>query len=391
MLLLDKPFPPDIRVQKESSAMLNANYNVFLLTCKTKGQLSSENVKGIRVMRTNWPFALTPQKRILSYLFGYLILPLRLISVVLKCGIQVLHVHDLPYALLAALVGKICHRKIVLDMHEHYLALVQPVFSKNAFGRLLLFYLRLEEIISCKLSTKIIVVVEENAKRLNSLGVPSDKILVVSNTADIDLLSTLSSHFGKKKSPKEEFVISYMGGFSWHRGLDTFLKAIPSVTRADPKIHVLLVGDGEMKATLQKMVDATNINDYVTFTGWLPFDEALRCVYNSDLGIIPYHSTPHTNTTVPHKVFQFMYLKKPVLVSDVKPLKRVVETTKCGLVFRASDPVCLAEKILQATKNTQQLKKFGENGHTAVVEKYNWHQEREKLIGMYRDITKSGR
>ena len=385
MVLLDHAFPPDIRVAKEASALLEAGYNIFLLTRKIGGRADFEGVGGIYVLRVDWPIRV----RRLSYFVDRLKLFVKLISIILQYDISVLHVHDLPYARLVVMLGKILRRKVVFDMHEHYVGMSEPVLRKRKIGHLLIFYLRLKEIISCKFSTKIITVIEENAKRVVSLGIPANKVVVVSNTADTDLLDRVTRNFIREKRLMEKFVVSYVGGFSPHRGLDTLINAIPLVAKKNPKVHILLVGRGQMEPTLREIVDELGIRDHVTFTSWVPFDKAMRYVQLSDLGTIPYHSTPHTNCTVPHKVFQYMYLKKPVLVSDVKPLKRIVEMAKCGFIFHAGNHNDLAEKILGAMENPSRLMKLGENGHKAIVEKYNWNREKTKLIEMYDEILKS--
>jgi glycosyltransferase involved in cell wall biosynthesis len=391
LMFLDKAFPPDIRVEKESASLIKAGYNVFLLGRKKEGRADFEVYKGIRVLRVKWP--IWPiRKMTLWYPVDLLKLFTKSMSIIIKYNIRILHVHDLPYALFVVMLGKILRRKVVFDMHEHFVAMSAPVLKKRRMGRslrLLIFFLRFQEIISCKFSTKTIAVVEENAKRVVNLGIPSNKVVVVSNTADVDLLDNVAKDFTKEERFQGKFVVSYVGGFSLHRGLDTLISAIPLVAKKNPEIHLLLIGGGEMESTLHELVNTLDIKDHVTFTGWVPFDEAMKYIQLSDLGAIPYHSTPHTNCTVPHKVFQYMYFKKPVLISDVKPLKRIIEAAECGLVFRAGDPGQLAQEILAVMKNPHLLKELGENGHKAVVEKYNWNNEQTKLIRMYDEILKS--
>ncbi|HDL78618.1 MAG TPA: glycosyltransferase, partial [Bacteroidetes bacterium] len=127
------------------------------------------------------------------------------------------------------------------------------------------------------------------------------------------------------------------------------------------------------------------VENSVTFTGWLRFKESTQMIQNSDVCIIPHLSTEHTNTTVPHKLFQYMYLKKPVLVSSSPPLKRIVQEANSGLVFDAGNSADFADKLVQMFESGN-LQKWGENGHKAVLEKYNWKKESEKLIRIYRAL-----
>ena len=49
----------------------------------------------------------------------------------------------------------------------------------------------------------------------------------------------------------------------------------------------------------------------------------------------PHEDFEHTQTTVPHKLFQYMMGRKTVLVSDCAPLKRIIGDNEAGYVFKA--------------------------------------------------------
>ena len=147
---------------------------------------------------------------------------------------------------------------------------------------------------------------------------------------------------------------------------------------------MLLVGDGQVTTSeLVEMSKRLGIEKHVTFTGWVSFDRAMKYVQESDIGVIPHRSVPHTNNTVPHKLFQYMFYGKPLIVSDVKPLKRIVTETGCGLVFRAGDHEELAERLLEAINDVSKQKEMGEKGRRAVENKYNWDTEQKKLLLIY--------
>ena len=380
------PSPPDIRVEKETS-LLKANYNIFIATRRKKEQKHLEAFKGIYILRINLPAKI----RMPSYFIDRLRLFLKLMFTISSYNIIILHVHDLPYALLVTILGKAFRRKVVFDMHEHYVSLAEQRLKEKAglqfaLSKLWISYLRLSEFLACKLATK--VVVKENAERLIRLGIPQTKIVIVSNTADLKRLRKLDKKI-RRKFLQNKFIVSYVGGFSPHRGLDTLIKALPKMIKKVPNIHVLLVGNTSpaLRKSLKNLCKELGVEGYVTFTGWVTFNKATEYMQVSDLGIIPYHSTPQTNATIPHKIFQYMYFRKPVLATDVKPLKRIVEETRSGLVFRASDHTQLADKIIKIMENPKLMKEMGERGRKAVENKYNWNVEGTKLLELYSEIS----
>ena len=273
MILLDHTFPSDIRVEKEALA-LKKKYNVFLLTHRKESEKYFEIREGILILRIDRQFRMI---RVLSYLANRLASLLKLVLILSHYKIEILHIHELSYALPIAILGKVLRKKVIFDMHENYVGLHshewamgkfgEEVSARTRLGRLWVLYVRLSEHLVCKLATAVIVVVEENAERLIHLGISKGKIVVVSNTADIERLK----RFEKKKLNRlfgKKFVVSYVGGFEHHRGLDTLMKAMLIIVQKTPRIHLLIIGDRSIKRkeNLENLSKQLGVREHVTFT-----------------------------------------------------------------------------------------------------------------------------
>ena len=81
-------------------------------------------------------------------------------------------------------------------------------------------------------------------------------------------------------------------------------------------------------------------------------------------------------------------MRKPVIVTDCKPLKRIVEECNCGLVVPSGDYDKMTKAIIKLYKNNELAKKLGENGRKAVEKKYNWKNEAEKLCKLYEGLER---
>ncbi len=81
-----------------------------------------------------------------------------------------------------------------------------------------------------------------------------------------------------------------------------------------------------------------------------------------------------------------MALKKPVIVSDAPPLKRIVEETQCGLVFKSGDYNDFSKKVLSLTDGALR-ETLGENGYEAVNGRYNWETDRGILIKIFEGLN----
>ena len=148
-----------------------------------------------------------------------------------------------------------------------------------------------------------------------------------------------------------------------------------------PEIKLLIIGEGAYLLKLKEIADLESANDYVEFLKWPGHDKIHSFMSIADICLIPQPSNGHADTTVPHKLFEYMSQKKPILTSDAKPLKRIMDETKAGLSFRSNDAQDFADKIVEM-KNSEI--EFGMNGVKAVNEKYNWSVDEEKLLSLYK-------
>ncbi len=122
---------------------------------------------------------------------------------------------------------------------------------------------------------------------------------------------------------------------------------------------------------------------------WQPSGRARSYIAASSACLVPYSASEHTHTTVPHKLFQYMLAGKPVVVSDVRPLKRIIEETQAGLVFKADDPTSLAEALIALHKTPGLTERLGANGHRAAVGPYAWRHDARRLVEVYRSLGTS--
>ena len=389
MVLSTKTYPPDRRVEREARDLIRNGHNLYLMARRGQGQLRREIVDGVNVIRVPLPFQRKKAVADLIYFFfqRYFIF-FHIISACRRCKIEALHVHDLCYAFATTLAGKLMGLPVIFDMHEHYTAMLKMSFEAKVynkfkpFGFVLLALLSIEEKFACRWSRKVIVVAPEHIPRITSLGVSSDNIVVVTNTEDVDYFRAFAIDESLAKEYLDDFVILYLGGFSPHRGLETAIEAMPIILEQIPNARLLLVGEGATRMELEQLVCNLGLGDRVTFTGFQPFKTIPTYIHLSSVCLIPHISTPHIETTMPNKIFQFMILGKPVVVSSTAPMMRIVNDAECGLIFKERNPQSLAEKTLQLVDNNLQ-QRLGENGKRAVEDRYNWQETVQTLLKLY--------
>jgi glycosyltransferase involved in cell wall biosynthesis len=397
-----KSFPPDIRVEKECRALSEAGHQLFILTRRLReSEAETESLQAIGAIVERKTIA-ARRKRPLEALISTVAACdprwLRHIAAFIRhFRIEVLHVHDstlLPTALRAA--GKLAV-PVVADLHENMPAMKRAYrsiypFLKRAFWAIVWNYHRMRgvEARSLKRCIRTVVVVPEAAERVYGYGVNRHQVVEVSNTedettfhcdsnvADAEVLAAFADHW----------TASYIGGIGPHRGLDTTLRAVRRVMSVVDKFMLLIVGaDETIRARINREVEELCIGKAVTIVGWQPFIKVSSYIVASDVCLVPHNDTEHTQTTIPHKLFQYMICGKPVLVSNCRPLARVVSQAESGRIFQADSSESLAKELIWMHDHPDELKKMGQNGRRSALGEFSWRHDASRLVNMYTDIN----
>jgi glycosyltransferase involved in cell wall biosynthesis len=384
-MLLQSEFPPDIRLEKEIRSLILNGYDVLLLANSFTKKILPDFQFG-KVIRINAPF----KNRKLNYIVNFPIVfnPRFLFFVIrqsLKYKPDYLHTHDLPMAPFGFIVKKILGIKLIVDMHENYPAALKAYKKKGLMPKIFKNYkiARVIEKFSCKVADRIIVVIEENKSRITEYGIDEDKVIVISNTVDLKSFKMNYPSENLVKKYTNRFVILYTGFITFNRGLDIPIMAMPKILQSIPNALLILVGTGDGKTYLQNLTSELRINESVEFVDWPGHDLLSNYIHLADVCMIPQPSIESNNTTIPHKLFEYMSMSKRIIVSDATTLKRIISETECGVYFNSFDPDDFADKIIKIRGIKINM---GENGRKAVESKYNWDNDSKKLIMLYDTI-----
>ena len=387
LMILQSDYPPDIRLTNEIMALTGRGHNLFLL-CNNKAlRQKNEFVDDALVIRINRHKTFPAPLRTL-YNIPLFFNPVWLWNIlfsIIKYKIDAVHVHDLPLALSAILIGKALGLPTVFDMHENYPAAIRVWNRKGFVNRIVRNPMLAEmlEAICLKLADRIIVVVEEHKALLATRGINPGKIVEVGNTVEHDYYSGIQIKQSIVEKHKDSFVLCYVGNLSPERDLETAIYALSFLNEKIDNLKLLLVGDGKIKTQLLELALKEGVRDSVEFAGWVDFELTPSYVAASTVCIIPQPSNPLIDNGVPHKLYQYMVLGKPVVVSDAKALARIVSESQCGEVFKSHSPRSFADAVLRIHNSKNN---YGKNGKKAVIEKHNWANSSAALLKLYHEL-----
>lgn len=393
-MILQTRFPPDIRVEKELGTLKN-EHQVFLLCAKRGAQRAEDSFEGIEIHRvlsrsarwwSSW--------RLMSACYsGHW--ERAIDRFVTSCRLDALHVHDLPLLGTALRVARRRGVPVVADLHENYPAMLEegmkvPLTSVSSVGSLVmrlsvsLERWRAYERATVPRADQVVTVIEEARDRLLDLGVDRSRLHVVANYASEEEMGHEAPKL-RVAGADEPFRLVYAGGFDETRDLATVVDAVSRLPAPEfERLEVLLVGgSGKALETLRKRAATVDAGHRIQIRAWQPLREVERLMSAASVGLVPHVKSAHTDATIPHKLFQYMWRRLPVIVSNCVPLERIVTETNCGLVYPSGDAERLAASIADLYRDRRRSAEMGDAGHEAVAARYNWRSAGRNLLRVY--------
>ncbi|MCH7970832.1 MAG: glycosyltransferase family 4 protein [Chloroflexi bacterium] len=269
----------------------------------------------------------------------------------------------LPYILPAILLRWTRRSKIVLNVQDLYpQTAIDLGYFKNPVLRKMS---RSLETLAYRSSTHIIVHSDGNKRFIVRRGVPETKISAIPNWIDTGKIRPLnrSNEFSDAHRLGDKFVVSFAGVMGLAQGLDVVLNAAETL-KNDDQILFVLVGDGAMKARIERTVNERRLIN-VKMLPMQPPEIYPQILAASDICLVTLDSRLKT-PVVPGKLQAIMASGRPVLaaVPADGDVPRIIQDADCGVVVGADDGEGMASAIQSMMKDATRLEEMGNNGRT---------------------------
>jgi glycosyltransferase involved in cell wall biosynthesis len=381
--LWDSEYPWDVRTEKVCAALTAAGHEVHVVARNRTRLAPVEELPEATVHRmTPWPVGASADAALSFPAFFNPRWVMHLNGVMRRVRPSVLIARDLPLCPTALAAGRRHRVPVVFDMAENYPAMLRELWDEGRQRTLDMLVRNPRAAAAVERAclprvSRTLVVVRESGERLERLGVPSDRIAVVSNTPPRERAWRAETRPLPAGGPLR---LVYLGLMEAHRGVGEMIEAAALLNNRRKPVHLRLVGEGRDLARFRNLAEALSLpGSMVEFTGRLPHAQALRAVAGADVGVVPHHADEAWNTTVPNKLFDYMAAGLPVLSSDAAPPARILAATGAGVVFRSGDARSLAD-ALQPLRDPIVRRRMGEAGRRAVLRTYNWENDSAVLL-----------
>jgi len=369
-------FPPDARIEKEMSSLINAGYHVYIYANERMTRHKVGKYDGAKVRYFNFSF---------SPVFLLFTLPIILKKMFRTDGINIIHMQDTPLVIPTSIATFFLKIPMIYDIHELWHMMVSNDEGISpAIKNTLKIWCKASEFIGTTIAKVILVTSNEIAFYIaNTYFVQPYRIHVIKNLSP----RLNKNDILKVNLSKDIFKICYVGNMD--SGSDLLLdEVIKSATYLTKRMNYrfYLVGDGVLKPMLEKLAKQLRIDNYIEFTGYLPRKKAYGYIYASNVCLLPFKKNPNSDYASPHKLFEYMSFGKPVVSTPLMSTMRMVGEA----IYLWEPPTAkrLSEILYELYRNGNLRKKLGKMGQKLVKERYNWEIEEKRFLKIYLRLAK---
>ncbi len=226
----------------------------------------------------------------------------------------------------------------------------------------------------------IITVSHAMKQELEYLGFPAEKIRVCWNGVDPRKydpgrikpqdIASLRQTYGISA---DEMMLLFVGRLVKVKGADNLIQAMPAVLHEFPKTKLVILGVGDMEASLQQMIRDLRLQQKVILRNEFVSEEERIIHYAaSDVVVLPSLYEPFGIVCT-----EAMSMGKPVVVGarGTNGMREQVIPSgeyQCGRHVNPYDPADIAWGIKQVLESREQQIQMGKNAREQVLKKFSW-------------------
>jgi glycosyltransferase involved in cell wall biosynthesis len=300
-----------------------SRFDVSVVCLQESGPLAARYAAaGVRVL----PFPITTLYGVRTVREG-----IRLTRLLAASGIQIVHSHDIYNNVFATVCARAARTPVILTSRRWWRSSIAPRYR---IANALAFRLA-----HCVVANSPAVAASVQAED----GVRPDRIAIVPNFVDEAAFAPLSTEtrtamLYELGVPDTALVVGVVANLLPVKDQATLLRAAALLAPRWPRLHVVLVGDGECRTALQALARTLGLAGRAHFAGQRPnepnphqlFDVSVLCSISEGF---------------PNSIVEAMAAARPVVATDVGGIPDAVSDGKTGLLVPPSDPQRLASAL----------------------------------------------
>jgi glycosyltransferase involved in cell wall biosynthesis len=212
---------------------------------------------------------------------------------------------------------------------------------------------------------------------LIKLGVPKQRIRIVWNGVDHKIYRP-----GSIKSPFPHIL--YVGRLKAYKRIDDAIKAFNLVLKKVPNAKFSIVGRGDFKVELKRLVKHLNLENHVEFYGYVGEEMKVRLMQKAHVLVYP-----SIREGFGLSIIEAAACGTPSVAYDVPGLRDSIRHGETGILVRLGDIEALAEALISLLMDDELRKKMSQNA-LKWSKKFTWDKTAEDFLKVVKSVVDEG-
>ncbi len=386
-VVLFASYATDARPRREAEALAKAGFQVDVISIRDiASEPARETMGGVNVVRASLVHRRGGVPRyVFEYGFFFLYAFFLLSKWSLRKSHKLVHVHNMPdFLVFSALLPRLRGAKLILDLHDPMPELFASLYGINSQA-LCARLLRQIEKWSARFADLVLTPNRAFKELFCSRSCAADKIEIVMNTPDTEIFREPAMAPATTPSGSRSFTLMYHGLLVDRHGLDLAVQAVALLRGRIPGIDLHFYGqETDFMREILLQVKQRKLEEAVHYHGFKSLPEIAQAIVRIDLGVIPNRLGPFTQINLPTRIFEYLAMNKPALVSRTKGIQDYFGDDEI-LFFEPGNVDDLARQILWVYENPAATRSLVERGRK-VYEGHSWELEGSRFTGLVRKL-----
>ena len=284
-----------------------------------------------------------------------------------KHDILIVNTHEL---LIVALLNRILFGgKIIYDIQENY---YRNILFTNAFPKLLrpvlALWVRTKEKLTAPFFHWFLLAEKGYEKEFTFT---KKRITILENKPRVPV------HISRQKTSSKTKLL-FSGTLGESTGVFQAIVLAKSLHQLNPTITLHIIGFAALQDSFRRIKDEIQGCDFITLTGGnflMPHGEIMKAILASDFGIIIYPASPHTQNSMPTKLYEYVACKLPILLQNHRPWIEYCYPFEAAIILEPdADPTDLLSRMRSQVF------------YAKDIGPVSWNTEEEKMLTLLSNI-----
>ncbi len=228
---------------------------------------------------------------------------------------------------------------------------------------------------------KIICVSEEISNDLKNIGIPENKLAVISSSIYLSEFKKEDHKIVDLRNKYSKPIIISVGVLRINKGFNYLINAFKEVSRVVNSTTLLIIGDGPERTNLMKQAQGIG---QIKFLGSRSHDEVVRYLKAADIFALASVSTEGDREGTPTSIMEAMAAGLPVVATKVGGNQYLIKSGRNGLLVEEKDSDVLGRSLIELVKDESLRNKMRRNNLEDIKQK-NWQLIAKRITDTYAD------